>query len=687
MVSLAFLQRSFVHPTLFCSGLILLVTTACAMEGPLPSSKAAKACADSGALNQAVWSDNGLARRQALKTLGACGPEHWKLRVLMAPSTELPDDEWPEAWINIYSALDPEAVARPERITEFLLARADSSDPEERRLAMTGLGGLLTSRFSVSSLSKSQPALLHGLNDPDDRVRRTAAEAFGGRLRFYDSPDDRAQLPTLLRPLASALVSRTSDSAPEVRAASVKAISRLAGLDKFDGFPQPPVTTDQLLSQLERRLSDPSAQVRMEAVKALKNADDQQLSPAQKETMQQRLLFLIQDQDLEVAMTAANVLDQTKLPELVTLIRSGRLSSRTVTAVLSESLMDLPAGHSLLQDLLSSPDISLRINAQRAINASTSSRGGRIPNEQAAKSRSTFGQGLRSPDPATQIDAISGLSELGGSSESIVLLRSSLSSPLPPVRWAAAIAISDVNPNDETTFNALREILESSTADGLLRETASERLARSRSHNAARIIGQTAQKQSRSLYYVRSCNSYGVAFSEGQHPLLVDALTRPACRRAVAESFSYIDNRYEADVVNALRRVSETGGDDQRFNAIYALGSMVDHTDSITNPKLSDQIAALLLPITSNQQEHPEVRRIAATMLHLNRQPIPEFFSSANLPSPATVCANALEGRRPGFSFDPYEGRCMYDTRTGCGAGLPEIYSTLRRMLGARTAP
>jgi hypothetical protein len=683
MVGFAFLRKSLLYPTISLTGFVLLVATACTAQGPLPTSKVQKTCADSTALNQAVWSANGIARRQALKTLGVCGQEHWNLRLLMAPLPELAQGERSEAWINVYTALDPKAVARPERITEFLLARAGSSDPEERRLAILGLGGLLESRFSVLSLKQSQTALLNGLKDPDYRVRITAAEAFSGWLGFDDSPDVRAQLPTLLRPLASALLSRTSDSAPEVRAASVEAISKLARLGKFDGLPQPLVTTDQLLRQLEPRLLDQSAQVRLAAVKALQSADADQLSPSQKDTVKQRLLFLIQDQDLEVVMAAESQLDQSSLPELVSLIQSGRLSPTTATTVLSPALMDLPAGHSLLQALLLSPDLSLRINAQRAINAALSQRGELKANDQVVKSKITFGEGLRSSDPAIQIDAITGLSELEGSSESIALLRPSLSSQLLAVKWAAAIAISNFNQNDETTFNSLHEILETSSDDDL-RRTASERLGRSQSANAARILGQTAQKDSRDLIYVRSCSAYGIGFPEGQHHVGVDAMTRPDCRRAIAESFSYIDKKYEADVVNALLRTSETRDDDQRFNAIYALGSMVGQTDSITKPKLSDRITALLMPITTNQQEHPEVRRIAATMLHLHRQPMPEFFSNTGLPSPATACANPLGGRGPGYSFDPYEGRCMYDTRTGCGDGLPEVYSTLKRMLGQR---
>lgn len=682
MVDFAFLRKSLVYPTISLSVFVLLVTSACEAQGPLTTSKVEKTCADSAALNQAVWSANGIARRQALKTLGVCRQEHWNLRLLMAPLPELAQGERSEAWINVYTALDPQAVAKPERITEFLLARAGSSDPEERGLAMVGLGGLLESRFSISSFKKSQPTLLRGLNDPDSRVRIAATETFSGWLAFDSSSEDRSQLPTLLSPIASTLVSRTSDSAPEERAASVKAISRLARLEKFDGVPQPLLTKDQLLNLLEQRLSDPSPQVRLAAVEASPKTESDQLSTAQNEKIQKRLLLLIQDTDLDVAMAAANALNKSKLPELVTLIRSGRLSPTTVTAVLSAASMYLPVGYSLLQDLLSSPDLSLRINAQRAINAS--SRGGRFTNDQADKSRSLFSQGLRSSDPATQIDAITGLSELEASSESIALLRPSLSSPLTPVRWAAAIAISNFNPKDESTFATLREILEGNS-DADLRRTASERLRRSHSPEAAKMLGQTAQKESRDLFYVRSCSSNGVVFPEGKAYVGVDAMTRPECRRAVAESFSFIDERYETDVVNALLRVSESGDDDQRFNAIYALGSMVGQRDPTTKPKLSERITALLLPIPSNQREHPEVRRVAATMLHLHGLPLPGFFSSAGLPFPDTACANSMGPRfQPGFSFDPYEGRCMYDTRTGCGDGLTEVYSTLRRMLGKR---
>lgn len=684
MVGFAFLRKILVYPTISLAGIVLLATTSIAAQGTLPNSKVEKTCVDSAALNQAVWSVNGIARRQALKALSVCGQEHWNLRVVMAPLLELPDHERSEAWINVCTALDPQAVAKPERITGFLLARAGSSDPEERGLAMVGLGGLLESRFSISSFKKSQPALLRGLNDSDARVRITATEAFSGWLSFYRTSEDRSQLPTLLSPITSTLVSRTSDSAPEMRAASVKAISRLSRLEEFDGLPQPLLTTDQLLKHLEQRMSDPSPQVRLAAVEALPKTEYEQLAPARKERIQQRLLLLIQDQDLDVAMAAANDLDKTKLPELVTLIRSGirsgGLSPATFTEVLSAALMDLPAGRSLLQDLLLSPDISVRSYAQSAINGASFS----------------FREGLRSSNPATQIDAIMtiGLSNLKASSEHIALLRPLLSSPLPPVRWAAAIAISKFNPKNESTFAALREILESSS-DYDLRRTASERLTSSHSPKAAKILGQTAQKASRDLIYVRSCNSYtySVEFPEELHHVGVDAMTRPDCRRAVAESFLNIDKKYESDVVNALLRVSESGDDDQRFNAIYALGSMVGHTDTTSKPKLSERITALLLPIPSNQQEHPEVRRIAATMLHLHGLPFHGFFSSAGLPFPDTACANpvgpsatGMRRDQPGFGFDPYEGRCMYNTRTGCGDGLPEVYSTLRRMLGQRKA-
>jgi HEAT repeat protein len=689
MAARAIENRCLTNATLSFTSLMLLVTAACAMEPTAPSLRAVGTCADSGALNQAVWSDNGITRRHAQKALGACGPQHWDLRVLMAPLNDLDEYERQEAWINLYTALDPLAVADPERITTYLLSKAQSSDPEERRLAMEGFGAMLSSRFSSASLSLSQPALLRGLNDPDDRVRRAAVVAVGvaGWIAAGESTSARTQHTALLKPLGSALITRSSDSSPEVREASIQSMATHANMSEHNGDLQPPVSTSQLLNQLQQRLNDPEALVRLQAVKTLANVSDQNLSPQQKQLRQQQLLLAVQDKELEVSI-AGTEYDALPPEKLVDLIRSGSLSQSTIAAVLTSEMMGVPAGERLVREFVVSPKLSLRVQAQRVLNSSYARTGAPIPKDQVASSITTFEQGLGSLDPVIQVDSISGLSELESGLESLALLRPSLASPLLPVRWAAAVAISNANPKDEATFKVLREILATSSDDNL-RATAASNLRRSESANAARILGQTAQSESRTLYYVRSCSSYGLGLPQGQEFVAVDAMTQPPCRRAVAESFSFLEKRYEPDVVNALQRSSETGDHDQRFNAIYALGSIVDRANVTAKPKISERIAALLTPIVRNQQEHPEVRRIAATMLHLHRQPMPEFFSQAGLPSPSTACANALEGRLrgPGFRFDPYEGRCMYDTRTGCGDGLPQVFSTLRRMLAPKQAP
>ena len=689
MAARAIENRCLTNATLSFTSLMLLVTAACAMEPTAPSLRAVGTCADSGALNQAVWSDNGITRRHAQKALGACGQQHWDLRVLMAPLNDLDEYERQEAWINLYTALDPLAVADPERITTYLLSKAQSSDPEERRLAMEGFGAMLRSRFSSASLSLSQPALLRGLNDPDDRVRRAAVVAVGvaGWIAAGESTSARTQHTALLKPLGSALITRSSDSSPEVREASIQSMATHANMSEHNGDLQPPVSTSQLLNQLQQRLNDPEALVRLQAVKTLANVSDQNLSPQQKQLRQQQLLLAVQDKELEVAI-AGTKYDALPPEKLVDLIRSGSLSQSTIAAVLNSEMIGVPTGERLVRELVVSPKLSLRVQAQRVLNSSYARTGAPIPKDQVASSITTFEQGLGSLDPVIQVDSISGLSELESGLESLALLRPSLASPLLPVRWAAAVAISNANPKDEATFKVLREILATSSDDNL-RATAASNLRRSESANAARILGQTAQSESRTLYYVRSCSSYGLGLPQGQEFVAVDAMTQPPCRRAVAESFSFLEKQYEPDVVNALQRSSETGDHDQRFNAIYALGSIVDRADVTVKPKISERIAALLTPIVRNQQEHPEVRRIAATMLHLHRQPMPEFFSQAGLPSPSTACANALEGRLsgPGFRFDPYEGRCMYDTRTGCGDGLPQVFSTLRRMLAPKQAP
>lgn len=66
-----------------------------------------------------------------------------------------------------------------------------------------------------------------------------------------------------------------------------------------------------------------------------------------------------------------------------------------------------------------------------------------------------------------------------------------------------------------------------------------------------------------------------------------------------------------------------------------------------------------------------------------------DFFKAQKMSLPDKKCPNGYVGRGrggyPGFVFDPYEGRCMYDSRNGCGDGLAQIYNKLRAKLANRT--
>jgi HEAT repeat protein len=680
MVCLPFSKEGFRVPAMSFIAVCLLHLPAYA-QSAIPTGTTKWSCSDSPSLNQGVWSDNGIERRQALKVLGGCGPEHWKLKVLMVPILDMDTRFRSQSWINLYSGLDPQAIAKPERITQFLLARAESTDSEDRRLAIQALGDLLRTRFGDTSFTMSQPALLRGLSDTDARVRQAATNGF----IYYGHSERSSQLAKLLGPVVSALASGTTDPVPEVRAASVESIASLSETDKFGARLRPLLSTSELLKLVKPRLADPSTHVRLKAVEALLERNrTEQVTPAQQEQIQQWILSLTDDQDAEVVIAAVGGLDKARVAELITRIQSEHFPLPMIAALPSLSVADNPAWQNLMQHLLASSDLSVRINAQRAVLNLIRGQGSSL--EQIAKSQILFAQGLRASDPVKQLDAIAGLSALGPSVDTVALLRPSLSSPLAPVRWAAAIAISKLDPKGKAAYPILREILEAVSPNdnrdsANLRETAMVALQNSNTSEGAKIIAEAAGKESRLLYYIRDCNTYGLSFSRNHALVAVNTMKLLPCRRALAEGFSSENSTPEG--IQGLIRLSRTEDPDLRFNAVYALGFMA-YRFSEAKPQKGDQIAEVFLSIANDDSEHLDVRRIAATMLHIHGYPMRNFFTTAGLLSPDSLCSypHMGRGREPGFKFDPYEGRCLYDTRTGCGAGLGEVYSTLRRMLG-----
>lgn len=143
-----------------------------------------------------------------------------------------------------------------------------------------------------------------------------------------------------------------------------------------------------------------------------------------------------------------------------------------------------------------------------------------------------------------------------------------------------------------------------------------------------------------------------------------------------------------------LLSLLQTGDTDQRFNAAYALGQLQAPSVQFPNPQegvtstLQKQINDVLRLLVNNRSEDSELRRIAATFLQRQGLIGTSFFDQNNLYPPNQRCSNPNTAETdgptgtPGFSFDSYEGRCLYDTKTGCGDDLRSIFLKLRQLFG-----
>jgi len=685
-VPLGLTRRAFIISAL-TAGLL----SGCAHVGDPPL--ASTSCTDSKSLHQAVWGHDGIVRRQALSKLEACGPEHWDLRALMAPLPELSYDSASEAWINLFTGLDPQSVEEPERMTDFLLVKASDPDGEVRRLAVYGLGLLLESQFPTSSLVRSQPKTLRALNDPNPGVRQAAAEAFIKKhfefgFRYHNGVTTQAS--EALRSIVLALAKRSDDPDAGVRASVVSALTDLSRLDTFDGVKEPLVFPEELFDVASHALEDPTPPVREAALTAFTAIPSDQLTQAQQEQIQRQRLRLVNDPDDAVKRAAIEGLKEKNLPAMLSEVSVDNSSAAQLLAVLdalrSNHISAFPETNlvqSFLLRLLSHPDILIQLKARQMIIDSTLETD--YSQYQSEDLLELYTEALDSENPIVKLEAILGLSDIASRSaeiqdEVIGILSPSLGSPLKGLRWAAALSIAEMRPTQHAVMPILEDILRDSSDPGIRKNTQII-LGKIETPDSARILSETAWQESRVLLYVRSCNVGGFNLPAGQAHIAVEAMNQPECRRAIAESLYYLNPEERSHVALRLIRAYQSDDTDVRFNAVYALGGLLNPAYGELDSDLREELSTQLLSITQDEEEHPEVRRVAATMLHLHQQPMPEFFANTELSLPDLDCPNPMVRRSPGFVFDPYEGRCLYDTRTGCGDGLPQIYDALRNLL------
>ena len=194
----------------------------------------------------------------------------------------------------------------------------------------------------------------------------------------------------------------------------------------------------------------------------------------------------------------------------------------------------------------------------------------------------------------------------------------------------------------------------------------------------------------------------------------------------VSELIGIINNHsIQKPEYSVLEEIFKLKDLDIRRSAIYILGEIgLELKRRNTYPKIQEEIVSILTTIISDRQENLELRWMAAAGVQNFSIDMNWFFSEEKLINPGVAIVQSLRIgleetnldvslydvtsryerlfvetlvsnseyeyllNQYGFNFvdgglvfDIYSYQYIYDTRTGCGAGLPEVYNTLKRLL------
>ena len=323
---------------------------------------------------------------------------------------------------------------------------------------------------------------------------------------------------------------------------------------------------------------------------------------------------------------------------------------------------------------------------------------------------------LLSEDPLIQFDAVVGLATIGTEAKPLVSsLIQFLQEDIEPLRYSAALAITDIAPQKEC-LPILREML----TDFNLRESARFALSKINSQEAFSVYIKSWEFEDMEMRYSTSCTT-GTEIpnvSSDSYLLLIKALENEIenenIRYSIVNSMPpyyfyeeekllinfklvntvipglirVLENKYEGNP--ALKEIFEFKGRDIRRSAAYALGGIGDSSRSenvvVIDIGNRQKIVNALTVVVQNQQEDIDIRWMAATSLQKLGINQDSFFTEYNLINPLTVKCSFSYSRLPDWHlgelfFDRYSAHCKHDYSIGCGDGMAEIYSELRRRL------
>jgi HEAT repeat protein len=603
-------------------------------------------------------------------------------------------------------------------ITEVLLKLLQNDNLMLRRIAAKGLSNVLygfESKYTIEFFErKKQPsspdierelkqtfpysdrrsriksALLQVIQDSDPGVRQAASESLHYK---FDSSE-----------VIVALLKALRDSEPKVRQSAINSLSfqQLGRFEAENNSTIPSALREQFLeeynSELIKFLSDEDESVRQEAISRLPN---------------------------DILLPA--LIEILKKPGEVELHRT------TISALWSKGL-DYGKSEeaiSLLTKALQDQDFSIRQQAAIALN--------KVEKLSFRDAFNILLDGLNSEDASIRLDSIVGINlicskglkpyeaigKCPDASSALPILVKLLKTDVKPIQYAAAFTIVKIDPNREEVISIFREIILEGTFPNQLSSNALESLAQINSPISVKTYIECPRFDDKALRHLRDCHRFsegiflfGLSSRSSQSEkirnihLSVNSLKNENMRFTAAETIANlrveelrdhsIDRTFreelqdrqlnQAVVSQLLAMLSEAKNEygshllkelfklknqDLRRSISYALGNQAFKRDV--------RVVNTLTEIVNNESEELDTRWMAATSLqNLDIHNTDWFFNEKKLLNPKSYQCRLRSGVvrfMTGFIFSRYSAECIYNYSSGCGAGLGQIYESLRNLL------
>jgi len=528
------------------------------------------------------------------------------------------------------------------------------------KIAIDSASGTYGRKKDTQAISNIESLFLKSLYDQEPEIRQIALEALDNGYRYNTDVSPNSKLSTVIL----AALEATQDENPDVRQSAFDLLN--SNLDKLDSLPSllKPQFLKKVPLALTRSVYDKDASVRQNTWSSL---EEKLLVPTLIEILQQKNI------DPEIRHDA------------IAAIAIGRQYLGPINLEQSQPLVEL------LKEALNDPDVRIRVNAAHALERTE-----KISPKDAV---SIFIEGLESEDPSAKLHAIFALNKMCGRGEdstprcaeakrALPLLIDTLKANIKPLQYAAALAIADIDPIEESGINILGEILLEETDYGL-RETTIDALSKIGSPNALSVMTRSLGFDAKQALYYRTCLYYPyMPTGQDNSPhsfikrttLLLKALENPDVRLLSAETFQYpfvygskpslLETKFAVSELNSilknnsnqykessiLKNIFRLKGQDIRRSAIYSLGNIkiglqggvLEHDYRIYNflqsePNLYAQIQRVILNIltalVADQKEDLDIRWMAAAKLQQSNITMDEFFSQEKLIHP-TIALN-----------------------------------------------